>query len=386
MDLHSLLLWLGVAIAAILLAATFDLVRGGRTLVFLRDVAPLPPGEMPSVSIIIPARNEERNVEEALRSVLALRGREIEIIVVEDRSDDSTGAILDRMAAADPRLQVVHVTDLPKGWLGKNHALWLGTERARGDLLLFTDADVVMTPDTVERAAAHLVRHGYDHVTMGPRVDMPGRLLQTFGVVFGLMFTGFTRPWKARDPRSAHHVGVGAFNLVRADAYRRMGTHRAIAMRPDDDMKLGKLVKKHGLRQDFVIGADAVSVEWYATVGEAVHGLRKNGFAGVDYRVSLVLLATVSQLLLFIWPFLAVFVVPGIARIPYIVAVAVILVLFAGMAREQKVPAWCGLLFPVASMMFIVVVWNAMLYALIHRGIEWRGTHYPLDELRANRV
>jgi hypothetical protein len=238
----------------------------------------------------------------------------------------------------------------------------------------------------VERAAAHLVRHGYDHVTMGPRVDMPGRLLQTFGVVFGLMFTGFTRPWKARDPRSAHHVGVGAFNLVRADAYKRVGTHRAIAMRPDDDMKLGKLVKKHGLRQDFVIGADAVSVEWYATVGEAVHGLRKNGFAGVDYRISLVLLATVSQLLLFIWPFLAVFVVPGIARIPYVVAVAVILVLFAGMAREQKVPAWCGLLFPLASMMFIVVVWNAMLYALIHRGIEWRGTHYPLDELRANRV
>jgi len=386
MDLQQALLWLGVAIAAILVAGTIDLVRGGLTLVFLRDVAPLPAGEMPSVSIIIPARNEERNVEEALRSVLALRGREIQIIVVEDRSDDSTGAILDRMAAADPRLQVVHVTDLPKGWLGKNHALWLGAERARGELLLFTDADVVMTPDTVERAAAHLVRRGYDHVTMGPRVDMPGRLLQTFGVVFGLMFTGFTRPWKARDPRSPHHVGVGAFNLVRAEAYRRIGTHRAIAMRPDDDMKLGKLVKKHGLRQDFVIGADAVSVEWYATLGEAVHGLRKNGFAGVDYRISLVLLATISQLLLFIWPFVAVLVVPGVARIPYVVAVAVILVLFAGMAREQKVPLWCGLLFPVASVMFIVVVWNATLYALIHRGIEWRGTHYPLDELRANRV
>ncbi|HEX2211518.1 MAG TPA: glycosyltransferase family 2 protein [Longimicrobium sp.] len=386
MDLQAVLLWLGVAIAIILIVATIELVRGGRTLVFLRDVKPLPEGEMPGVSIVIPARNEERNVEEALRSVLGLRGREIEIIVVDDRSDDSTGAILDRMAAADPRLQVVHVADLPKGWLGKNHALWLGAERARGDLLLFTDADVVMAPDTVERAAAHLVRGGYDHVTMGPRVDMPGRMLQTFGVVFGLMFTGFTRPWKARDPRSAHHVGVGAFNLVRADAYRRMGTHRAIAMRPDDDMKLGKLVKKHGFRQDFLIGADAVSVEWYATVREAVRGLRKNGFAGVDYRLSLVILATISQLLLFIWPFLAVFVVPGTARIPYAVAVAVILFLFAGMAREQKVPAWCGLLFPLASAMFIVVVWNATIYALVHRGIEWRGTHYPLDELRANRV
>ena len=379
------LFWLAVVTAVFLLAGTAELIRGGLTLRFLRDVAPLAEGEMPAVSVVIPARNEERNVEEALRSVLALEGP-IEIIVVEDRSDDSTGAILDRMAAEDPRLHVVHVTDLPKGWLGKNHALWLGTQKASGELLLFTDADVVMTPDTVVRAAAHLVRGGFDHVTMGPRVDMPGIVLKTFGVVFGLMFTMFSRPWEAKNPRSRHFVGVGAFNLVRADVYRRIGTHRAIAMRPDDDMKLGKLVKKNGFRQDFVIGADAVSVEWYRTVREAVHGLRKNGFAGVDYRISLVLLATVTQILFFIGPFVGVFVAGGAARWIYAFCIAILLFLFAGMAREQKVPLWCGFLWPVASVLFIAVVWNATLYALIHRGIEWRGTHYPLDELKANRV
>ena len=384
--LQQALFWLAAFTVAGFVAITVELVRGGRKLAFLRDVAPLPDGEMPSVTIIVPARNEERGIEHALRSVLAQQGPRIEIIVVEDRSEDSTGAILARMAAEDPRLKVVRVTELPKGWLGKNHALWLGAQAASGELLLFTDADIVMAPDTVRRAAAHLVRGGFAHVTMGPHVDMPGALLQAFGVLFGLCFTLFTRPWKARDPRSPRHVGVGAFNLVRSDEYRRIGTHQAIAMRPDDDMKLGKLVKKHGLTQDFVIGADAIRVEWYHSVREAVLGLRKNGFAGIDYRLSLVLLATVSQLLFFVWPFIAVFVTGGATRILYALALAFIFFLFAGMARGQKVPLVHGLLVPVASLLFIYVVWNATLYALVHRGIEWRGTHYPLDELKANRV
>jgi cellulose synthase/poly-beta-1,6-N-acetylglucosamine synthase-like glycosyltransferase len=382
----QVLFWLGAATVLFFLAVTVEVIAGGRRLVFLRDVAPLGDEEMPAVSIIVPARNEERGVEAALRSVLAERGPRSEVIVVEDRSEDATGAILDRMAAEDPALRVVHVTELPPGWLGKNHALWLGAQSAAGELLLFTDADVVMAPGTVRRAAAHLARGGFDHVTMGPHVDMPGWVLKTFGIVFGLMFVLFTRPWKARDPQSRHFVGVGAFNLVRAEVYRAIGTHRAIAMRPDDDMKLGKLVKKHGFRQDLVLGADAISVEWYHSVREAVLGLRKNGFAGVDYRISLVLLATVTQLVFFVWPWIAVFATGGATRAAYALAVGFMLFLFAGMARQQKVPAWYGVFWPVASLLFIYVTWNATLYALVHRGIEWRGTHYPLDQLRANRV
>ncbi|HEX8690885.1 MAG TPA: glycosyltransferase family 2 protein [Longimicrobium sp.] len=382
----QVLFWLGAATVLFFLAVAVEVIAGGRRLVFLRDVAPLGDDEMPAVSVIVPARNEERGVERALRSVLAQRGPRTEVIVVEDRSEDATGAILDRMAAEDPALRVVHVTELPPGWLGKNHALWLGAEAAAGELLLFTDADVVMAPGTVRRAAAHVVRGGFDHVTMGPRVDMPGWVLKTFGIVFGLNFVLFTRPWKARDPRSRHFVGVGAFNLVRAEVYRAIGTHRAIAMRPDDDMKLGKLVKKHGFRQDLVIGADAISVEWYHGVREAVLGLRKNGFAGVDYRISLVLLATVTQLVFFVWPWIAVFATGGATRALYALAVGFMLFLFAGLARQQKVPMWYGVFWPVASLLFVYVTWNATLYALVHRGIEWRGTHYPLDQLRANRV
>lgn len=380
-----MLFWLAAAAALFFLAALVEL-SGARRLVDLHRIAPLEAAEMPAISVVIAARNEERGIEPALRSVLGQRGRRIEVIVVDDRSDDATGAILDRMALAEPRLRIIHVAELPDGWLGKNHALWIGAAAATGELLLFTDADVVMAPDTLQRAAGHVVREGLDHLTVAPRVHMPGALLQAFGIVFAVFFGLFTRPWRVRDPRSPAHVGIGAFNLVRAEAYRAIGTHAAIAMRPDDDVKLGKLVKKHGLRQDFVPGAELVSVEWYASVREAVRGLRKNGFAGVDYRLELVVAATVVLLAFCVWPFVGVWIAGGWARVLYGVAIALFLGIFAGAAASQRTPLWQCVLVPAASLLLVAVIWNATLYALVNRGIEWRGTHYPLDQLRANKV
>ena len=382
---HPLLFWLA-AITAVFFAAIFvELAAGGSRLGHLHQVPPADPEAIPSVSVVIAARNEERGIEPALRSVLSLRGGHVEAIVVNDRSDDATGAILDRMAAAHPRLRVVHVAELPAGWLGKNHALWLGAAAARGELLLFTDADVVMAPATLLHAAAYMQRERLDHLTVAPRVIMPGWLLQTFGVAFSIFFSLFTRPWKVRDPRSGKHVGIGAFNLVRAESYRRMGTHRAIAMRPDDDVKLGKLAKKNGFSSDFLIGAEMISVEWYHSLPEVVRGLRKNGFAGVDYRISLVMLATLAQLF-FMWPFAAVWITEGWTRALYAIALGLILLMYAGSARAQRAPWWHGVMFPLASALFIYVIWNATIYALVNDGIEWRGTHYRLDELRANKV
>lgn len=363
-----------------------QLVLGGRTIRRLADVPPLADEAMPAVSIVVAARNEERGITAGLRSLLAQDAPRLEVVAVDDRSDDATGAIMDRLAAAEPRLRVLHVTALPRGWLGKNHALWLGASAAAGELILFTDADVVMAPDTLRRAAAYLREHRLDHLTAAMHVDMPGWLLSAFGVTFGVMFVLFTRPWKARDPGARAHVGIGAFNLIRADAYRRIGTHRTIAMRPDDDMKLGKLVKKNGLRQDLVSAVDHVRVEWYHSVGEAVRGLRKNGFAGLDYRLWLVAAATVMQLVFFVFPFAGVFIAHGWGRAFYAGADALLLAIFAGAAREQRASPWLAFAFPLCSLLLLFVIWNATVHALVHRGIEWRGTHYPLDELKANRV
>ncbi|HET6765010.1 MAG TPA: glycosyltransferase family 2 protein [Longimicrobiaceae bacterium] len=384
--MHALLLALAVLAAAGQAVIFAEMVVGNRRLRFLHDVPAPGEGEIPPISVIVAARNEARGVRQGVASLLRLRGV-AEVIAVDDRTEDATGAILDELAAGDPRLRVVHVEHLPAGWLGKNHALWRGAEAASGgELLLFTDADVVMEPEAAERAAAYLVREGMDHVTVAPEIRMPGRLLSVFGIAFGLFFSVFARPWKARDPRSSRHVGIGAFNLVRAPAYRAAGTHRAIAMRPDDDMKLAKILKKTGHRQDFLIGSGMLHVEWYASVRETVQGLKKNAFAGLDYSLAAVVASTLVHLLVFSWPWGAVWIARGWAQGLYAAAIVLMLVLFAGSARVQRVPLRYAVLFPVACLLFVYVVWNGTAYVLRTGGIEWRGTRYPLAELKANRV
>ena len=306
--------------------------------------------------------------------------------MVNDRSTDRTGAILDEMARAYPTFRIVHVKELPRGWLGKNYALYRGAQEASGDLLLFTDADVVMHPSTVSRAVGYMLAHQLDHLAIAPDVRMPGVLLQLFVGAFGIFFSLYARPWKAKDPKSKWCIGIGAFNLVRRDVYGAVGTHQRIAMRPDDDIKLGKLIKKHGYRQEFLFGTHMMHVEWYASVRELIDGLTKNAFAGVDYRVSAIVGASIAQFLMNVWPFLGIFLTHGATRAMNAVVVLAILALCRDTARFLTVVPWHGVAFPVATLLFIYIMWRSMLTALFHGGINWRGTHYPLAELKANKV
>jgi cellulose synthase/poly-beta-1,6-N-acetylglucosamine synthase-like glycosyltransferase len=381
----AFLLLLAVATLVAHGATAFEILRGNRSIRFLRDLPPLA-SPLPRVSIVIPARNEERNLEEALRSVLALDYGNLEIEVVEDRSTDRTGEILERMAAAEPRLRVVRVRELPPGWLGKNHALWLGAEKATGEFLLFTDADVVMEPSALRRAVGAMVADGLDHLTATPEIERPSALFEMFIGAFSLFFALFTRPWKVKDPKSPHHVGIGAFNLVRASAYRAVGGHRTIAMRPDDDLKLGKILKKGGFRQELAFGQGMLRVEWYASVRELIQGLMKNAFSGVDYRVSVVVFSTVFQLTLLVWPFLAIFVTSGPTRWLNLASVLALVALCWINAPLAGVRRWHGVGFPLATLLFLYIVWRATVLTLWNDGIDWRGTHYPLAELKANKV
>ena len=380
------LLYLAVATLVCWVVIGIELSLGNRSNRFLKDL-PAPAAPLPCrVSIIIPARNEERNVEEALRSVLKQDYRELEVIVVDDRSTDRTAGILDRVASANPTIRVVHLKELPPGWLGKNHALYRGAQEASGELLLFTDADVVMESSAVSRAVGYLLERQLDHLAIAPDVKMPGVFLQIFVGAFGIFFSLYARPWKAKDPKSKWCIGIGAFNLVRTGVYRAVGMHQAIAMRPDDDIKLGKLIKKHGYRQEFLFGTQMMHVEWYASVRELVDGLTKNAFAGVDYRVSAIVGASIAEFFLNVWPFLGVFLTHGATWVINAVVVLVILALCRDTARFLTVVPWHGIGFPVATLLFIYIMWRSMLKALLHGGITWRGTHYRLAELKANKV
>ncbi len=383
-----MILWVAVGVLAISVLLGLEALLGTKRLGQLAGCPPLEPGgpAAPRVSIVVAARDEERSIETAVSSMLRQDYPALEVVVVDDRSTDRTGPILDQLAGLEPRLSVAHVAELPAGWLGKNHALHRGAAQANGDWLLFADADVRMSPDAVSRAVRYARDNGIDHLAVLPDVRLPGLLLSAFVVHFFYSFVVFTKPWRARDPKSWFFVGVGAFNLVRRPAYDAVEGHRRLALRPDDDMKLGKVLKRAGYRQDLLLGFQLLSVEWYHSLGELVRGLEKNMFAGVDYRISLSIAGGLTQLMLGVAPLAAVPFVSGPSRLVLAAQILFSATIFTIMAARARVPRAAGLLYPVASLLFVAILWRTMILNLAHGGLQWRGTFYPLRQLKANRV
>lgn len=380
------LLLIASANLLICFAVGVPLFFGMRRLRRLQNVDPTDDVCLMKVSIVVAARNEERDIEAGLRSLIDQDYDNGEIIAVNDRSTDRTGEILDAMAAENPVVKVIHITELPAGWLGKNHALYRGAQEADGQVLLFTDADVVMDRTVLRRAVPYMIENDIDHLPMLFSVRMPTWLLESFVVTFMIYLMTYARPWHCPNPKSTAHIGIGGFNMLRANVYREIGTFEAIRMRPDDDLKLGKLVKKHGFRQECVNGVDLMYVPWYASIRELVVGLEKNAFSGVDYNLAYALMASSAMLLFNVFPFVALFVTTGLT---WWINVAVVSSLF-GMAfdaaRNAKARISCGLGFPLAALMFVFIQWRTITLNLWHGGIRWRDTHYSLAELKANKV
>lgn len=368
------------------LAAALIVPRGNRRVPRLADLAAPAPVRWPRVSVVIAARNEAATIESAIPTMLALDYPDLELIAVNDRSEDATGEILERLAAADRRLQVVHVRELPAGWIGKNHALHVGAARAGGEFILFTDADIHFAPDALRRAVAHAESANLDLLAAVPRLTNQGHLLGVCVNAFSFAFTVGLLPWRIPLPHSRAHGSVGAFGLVRAATYRRLGGHEPIRLRPDDDIKLGKLFKTRGARCALVHGAGAIEVEWYADLPGMVRGLTKNAYAGADYRVFAPPLGAVALALLYLWPVVALFVASGAAWWIYLAAVATMLALGVDQTRFAGGRRWHGLFLPFGMAVFSFILLRSQWVTHRTGGITWRGTHYPLHELKQNVV
>lgn len=368
---------------------TLEFFIGNRSIVKLSEVALLEPAayfNLPAVSVIIPARNEARDIRQALTSVLALDYPDFEVIVLNDRSEDETGNILDDLAQTYPQLKVVHIQELPDGWLGKNHALWLGARASRGEFLLFTDADIVFEPSALRRAVHFAETRKLDHLASMPGVISDSVSLSLFQGAFGIFFSLYARPWNAKKPRSGNFIGIGAFNLIRKPVYEAVGTHQAIALRPDDDMKLGKLIKRQGFRQDLCNGAEMLQVEWYASLGEMVEGLMKNAFAGLEYSLFYTLGGVTAQFLFGVWPIIALFLADGLTWWAYLLITLLMQLLCLDHVLLYRLNPLTGLFFPLSTLLMIYVILRATVLTLLHNGIRWRGTYYPLSVLKANRI
>jgi cellulose synthase/poly-beta-1,6-N-acetylglucosamine synthase-like glycosyltransferase len=342
--------------------------------------------EDPRISVVIPARNEERKLEGALRTMLGQDHPNLEVILIDDRSTDGTGLIMERLAAEREDVAVIHVEELPEGWLGKNHAVWVGVERARGDWLLFTDADVHFHSAAVRRAVAYAEERSLDHLTLIPELSLSGYWLQSLVAFFYAAFLILRGYYKANVPSSKTGVGIGAFNLIRREAYEKVGGYEALAQRPDDDLTLGDRVKKLGLRQELALGHGLLEVEWYASLGEFFRGVEKNSFAALDYSVPKTAGWVVAALVVMAWPFMAIFVSSRRTAVLYMGAVTAQVATFAVCNRFLGWRAFLlALGYPVCVLLFIYTLARSALLALARGGIYWRGTFYPISLLKRGK-
>lgn len=371
------------------IAALFFVITSVGALVALRHVRRLPPLDVtpftrPRVSIVFAARDEVSRVAATSRHALDQTHCDVEVIAVSDRSTDGTDAVLASLAALDARLHPLRVDRLPDGWLGKCYACSLGADAATGDWILFTDADCWLSPDAVARAIVVAERDGVDHVTLTPGIKPRTAVVAAWHLVFLVSILD----WVARTntDRPGAHVGIGAFNLIRASAYRRTGGYDALRLSVVDDVKLGLLVRRSGMRSRAFIGGDDVECQWgEATLGGQIKLMEKNYFAAVDYRSGMAIGAglfmtavwTVAVAGLFTGTMLG---LTAGAALLLLTAPAVVL------ASRLQWPMRWALLTPLIFVTLPYALLRSVVVTLRQGGVRWRDTFYPLAVLRAGNV
>lgn len=375
----------GLSVAWIL--KTVDAIRGLPTVADLgvleRDVWPR---GTPSLTVVVPARNEAANLPAALDALLETDYPLLRIIAVDDRSEDETGALLDRYwgenALARPHLlDVLHIRELPHGWLGKTHALEVALRQCSSDYVLFTDADVLFSPSVLRRALAYAEAERADHLVVFPTPLIAGH---GEGIVLGcfqVLGLWAFRPWRVADPRFRRDaMGVGAFNLVRREALLSLGGLEPQRLVVLEDVTIGRRFRAAGYRQRVAFAPGLVLVHWARGASGLVQVMTKNLYSGTNFQPLLVLLALAGIAVLFLAPLAGLF--WWRTTLPCLMTLCCIGACYRLMGQVSAIRARYGWLFPAGVLVFCWALLRSMVSAWVNRGVVWRGTHYPLRMLR----
>ena len=375
-------------IALAWLARGLEWLHGLRLVPDLRDPAYQEdlPATAGSLSVVVPARNEARAIEACLRSLLASSGVTLQVIAVDDRSDDETGRIMDNLAVETGRithaLTVIHVKSLPDGWMGKTHAMAQAAAAATGDWVLFTDGDMLFAPDALTRVLNYAHGEQADHVILYPTMIYEGfgeRMMLSF---LHVMSIWGVRPWKVGDPEAKRDfIGIGAFNLVRRSVYDEVGGWDSLRMEVLEDLRIGFVIKQAGYRQRAVFGRDLTRIRWAEGAFGAVNNMTKNLFALFRFRLSLAALAVVSITALCLLP-LAGLAMGRAGLWPMLLMLTMLAVLYARYERLGLPGVLYALTFPLGAALFLFAMVRSIGTTVLRGGVAWRGTFYPLEALK----
>jgi len=371
------------------------LLGGALTLLILSRHRPLAPSSKsnartrPFVSVLVPARNEEHRILRAcLRSILAQDYEDFEVVAVNDRSTDSTLAILRSVAERDARLRVVDGTDTPDGWLGKPHALRQALEVSRGEWLLSTDADMLFHASALRTAVEYVLEKRCDALTFLPHFEAHTFWERVFVPVWAWGGLILFPPDIVNRPKSRMAVGIGGFFLMRRAALERAGGFESVRADVLEDMRLAEVLKRSGARLDMQYAPALVSTRMYTNLSELWESSAKNWFAILRFSVSLVLatlawilavavlppaLAVISALALSLgsahelWPRLL---------LPNVLTWALFVSLLALVNRRFNVPALYALTAPLGWLLSCAVMLASAYGVLTGRGLTWKGRRF----------
>lgn len=337
----------------------------------------------PSLSVVVPARNEERSIERCVRSLLAQTADDLEVIVVDDRSEDATPAILQRLTGESPRLRVIAGAPLPEGWVGKPWAMAQGARAARGAWLLFTDADTWHAPAACTSTLAFALANRADALsiatyqelgTLGERAVLP--------TIMGLILIASGSMEELNDPADPEHaLANGQYLLVSRDAYDALGGHEALRGEIVEDVEFARRVKYDGRFRLLIAGGEElVRVRMYRSLREIWNGFTKNMYVGARGDLGLLAGVAASIALLSVVP--AALAADAVARKRPWRAIEALLCLANGIAvqahgfRNTRLPRRLAWWAPVGYAVCGAIVMNSTFRVLSGRGVEWRGRRY----------
>jgi hypothetical protein len=333
-----------------------------------------------AVSVLIPARNEELSIRAAVEHALASRDVDLEVLVLDDHSEDGTAQIVSEIAATDSRVRLLKAPPLPAGWCGKQHACWVLASQATYDLLVFVDADVRLEPDGLARMGEYMERSGADLISGIPRQQTGTFLERLLIPLIHWVLLGFLPLLGMRWSRHpAFGAGCGQLFMARRSAYHLAGGHAVIRTTLHDGLKLPTAFRKAGLITDLFDATDTATCRMYRSNAEVWRGLSKNateGLASPGRIVPFTLLFVVGQVL----PFFLLLAGPWLTPLELSLSLAAIALAY--LPRLLSVP-WFrqpitgAVLHPIAVVALLMIQWTALIRSLLGRPSGWKGRDYP---------
>ncbi len=368
-------------LALAIVALVFAVMTALLFLANLRLYRPAPPASnVRAVSVLIPARNEERSIGPAVEAALASRGVEVEVIVLDDHSKDGTAGVVRASASRDDRVRLEQAPPLPDGWCGKQHACHVLAGLASHDLLLFVDADVRLAPDGLARTVAFLEASGADLVSGVPHQETGTFLEKLLIPLIHFVLLGFLPLRRMRNStHPAYAAGCGQLFLARRHAYEQAGGHAAIRASLHDGVTLPRAFRHAGLRTDLFDATDAASCRMYRSAGEVWRGLAKNATEGLA-NPRVILFFTLLLLGGAVLPF----VLLPLALVRGELAAVALTLTAVGLAWLPRLAGAIrfrqsllgAILHPVGVLVLMAIQWCALIRSLLGRPAAWKGRQY----------